>query len=544
MAGDKVGDTLWSRIAQTITNRPKVQAYAAARLLPYLSRAVCHEPLVKLGTYVLSEFGYLVADQPGADPAAQFELLHRHAYYCSPVTRSMLLSTYVKWYTQYPSLSPTLTNVLRQSRGTFDMEIHQRACEYVALIELHAQGVMDMNEIFDTLPPFPSQDPKPADVGPGLFRFSKRMSTMPLVVTVPRGEARQPTRADEARRRLPPILPPMSPTDTSTNELPDRPVPNDAEGDLLELSGIQSQPLSPTSQHETIKTPWAVSTDEQATSPLGPLLGPRPVSPMGSTGIWEAALRRVSLGRSSSSSSHDPTLALTYPGAWHESATERVACQVETPRPPVRVRVQVHNRSGTRALCVQELRVAPPLSACGWEKEACAPIEPGGTTDYTLELQTTACFLGEGELALTIVHADRPPRTLMLSIPVTVTYFVEPFVLNKEAFFEQWRTIGRDPLEKQSVFALHTRTHSDYVALMEATGFAVLAGLDPRPESLVMSGVLAPQHDALVVLVRFEPHDVESVARLTVRAGDEGLAWIVHEQLVSQLQEAPSSSST
>lgn len=533
MAGDKVGDTLWSRIAQTITNRPKVQAYAAACLLPYLRRAACHETLVKLGTYVLSEFGYLVADQPGAEPAVQFELLHRHAYYCSPVTRSMLLSTYAKWYTQYPSLSPILASVLRQSRGVFDMEIHQRACEYTELMELHAQGLINMDVIFDTLPPFPSQDLKPDDVGPGPFRLSKRLSTMPVVVTVPRGEARRSTRADEARRRLPPILPPKSPTELSTDRVSIQ-LPSDDCSDLLDLSSLSARPLSETPREETIKTPWAVSEDDTMASPDGPLLGQVLTPAVVNAVVCGEEPRRLSLGHDSSSS-HDRT-AVPVPASHtvlHESASERITYEFQAHGPRVLVQVLVQNVDEAATLVVRDVQVRSPLNARVLGAASNVLVEPGHFADYTLELLCTACFLGDTELVLTFAA---PSKTVPVSLPVSMAHFVEPCVLRKEAFFEKWRTIGSAQLETQSVFSLQTRTHSEYEALMIAAGLAVLAGIDPRPESLVMAGVLAPKGVSATCLVRFEPHATANVARLTVRASDERLAHSMHQHLVSQLE--------
>lgn len=538
MAGDRVGDTLWSRIAQTVTNRPKVQAYAAARLLPYLRHAVCHETLVKLGTYVLSEFGYLVADQPGAEPAVQFELLHRHAYYCSPVTRSMLLSTYAKWYTQYPSLSPMLASVLRQSRGVFDMEIHQRACEYTALMELHAQGVMNMDEIFDTLPPFPSQDLKPDDLGPGLFRLSKRFSTVPMVATVPRGEARRPTRADEARRRLPPILPPMSPTELPTDTVPFQPQPNDDCSDLLELSSISVRPISGTPRDEKIQTPWAISGDNTVASPDGPLLGQALAPALAEAVVSEEELSRLSLG-DDSSSSHDQAMVLmpSTPTMVHESSSEKITYEIQARGPRVLVQVHVQNVDEAATLVVRDVQVTSPVRARVLGTVSSVVVEPGHSVNYTLELLCTSCFLGDTELMLTLAHTS---TAVLIRLPVTMAHFMEPYVLCKKAFFEQWHTMGTQ-LETQSVFAVQPRTGNEYEAVMTATGLAVLAGIDPRPESLVTAGVLAPQGMSATCLVRFEPHATANVARLTVRASDERLARVMHQHLVSQL-ECPISS--
>ena len=40
-----------------------------------LHHASCHETTVKVGGYILGEFGHLIADTPGCDANAQFKLL-------------------------------------------------------------------------------------------------------------------------------------------------------------------------------------------------------------------------------------------------------------------------------------------------------------------------------------------------------------------------------------------------------------------------------------------------------------------------------------
>ena len=60
--------------------------------------------MVKIGAYVLSEFGDLIADQPGKDTKKQFDLIHRHFYNISPKGRGMLLTAYMKMVKQSPAL--------------------------------------------------------------------------------------------------------------------------------------------------------------------------------------------------------------------------------------------------------------------------------------------------------------------------------------------------------------------------------------------------------------------------------------------------------
>lgn len=49
-------------LSQTDENLKK---YATLRIIDILKKASIHETLVRIGAYVLSEFGYLVANEPG-----------------------------------------------------------------------------------------------------------------------------------------------------------------------------------------------------------------------------------------------------------------------------------------------------------------------------------------------------------------------------------------------------------------------------------------------------------------------------------------------
>lgn len=75
-AGDYTSDDLWFRVAQMVTgfasegdqkssSDDDLRRYAALRMYDVLKKANAHESLVKIGAYVLSEFGYLIAKEPG-----------------------------------------------------------------------------------------------------------------------------------------------------------------------------------------------------------------------------------------------------------------------------------------------------------------------------------------------------------------------------------------------------------------------------------------------------------------------------------------------
>ncbi|XP_006761447.1 PREDICTED: AP-2 complex subunit alpha-2 [Myotis davidii] len=133
IAGDYVSEEVWYRVIQIVINRDDVQGYAAKTVFESLQAPACHENLVKVGGYILGEFGNLIAGDPRSSPLVQFNLLHSKFHLCSVPTRALLLSTYIKFVNLFPEVKPTIQDVLRsdsQLRNA-DAELQQRAVEYL-----------------------------------------------------------------------------------------------------------------------------------------------------------------------------------------------------------------------------------------------------------------------------------------------------------------------------------------------------------------------------------------------------------------------------
>lgn len=126
--------------------------------------------MVKVGGYILGEFGNLIAGDPrsrcvqccvqitqetclrsGGDlvalsssPLVQFNLLHSKFHLCSVPTRALLLSAYIKFINLFPETKATIQEVLRcdsQIRNS-DVELQQRAVEYLKLSSIASTDVL------------------------------------------------------------------------------------------------------------------------------------------------------------------------------------------------------------------------------------------------------------------------------------------------------------------------------------------------------------------------------------------------------------------
>ncbi|KAI9226673.1 MAG: Adaptor protein complex AP-2 alpha subunit [Piptocephalis tieghemiana] len=160
LAGESVvGSEVWERLVQVVVGGEDRQggvdlpAYAARVLLRTLqgSNQVIHESALKAAAYLLGEYGDLIASEPGCGPMDQFTSLHARFGQASGGTRAMLLTTYLKWSHLFPDLAEPLSRVFRLQAHSLDVELQQRACEYLALMN-HPDLLATVCE---EMPPFP-----------------------------------------------------------------------------------------------------------------------------------------------------------------------------------------------------------------------------------------------------------------------------------------------------------------------------------------------------------------------------------------------------
>ena len=129
-SGDFVTDDIWYRIIQIITGFGKesnndLQRYAAQKLYVSLSVPHVHETLVKIASYVLSEYsGFLV--EGGKEPRKIFETLNRHFQLSSEKCKAMLLNGYAKLASKYEELADEIQTIFQLQSEHFDAELQQR----------------------------------------------------------------------------------------------------------------------------------------------------------------------------------------------------------------------------------------------------------------------------------------------------------------------------------------------------------------------------------------------------------------------------------
>lgn len=154
ISGDNVSDQIWHRVVQIVTNHPQgdLQAYTAATVLVAVSPRRCHVTAVRVASYVLGEFGFLIAERPGMSGEDQFRILHQHWTTSDHVTRGILVTTYAKLANLYEECRPLVAPIFARCTNSVDVEIQQRAAEYSSMREAFSPETVE--DLLREMPPF------------------------------------------------------------------------------------------------------------------------------------------------------------------------------------------------------------------------------------------------------------------------------------------------------------------------------------------------------------------------------------------------------
>ncbi|KCV70472.1 hypothetical protein H696_02813 [Fonticula alba] len=158
-AGDHVSESIWHRVVQIVSTEPDFQPEATYKVLQSLNKPSWHETTVKIGGYLLGEYGELIASRPDAHPQIQFNSLQSKFGACSTSTKALLLSSYVKMASIFPELQPDITAIFEYHADALDMELQQRSVEYLELVRRAAQGDPAYQELLEIMcEPMPAWD--------------------------------------------------------------------------------------------------------------------------------------------------------------------------------------------------------------------------------------------------------------------------------------------------------------------------------------------------------------------------------------------------
>lgn len=460
MAGDHVSDEVWQRVVQIVTNNEELQAYAAENILEYVKRD-CHDSLVKIGGYILGEFGHLIADNKGCSPIEQFLALQAKMASCSDNTRALLLSSFVKFVNLFPEIKPQLLQVFRIYSHSPDSELQQRAYEYLCLVTLPTDDLL--RTVCDEMPPFSERASvllsrlhqktagtsdkrtwvvggKDANVDQKEFLMTQQTGLKRSFTTIVNGSS------------------------GNTNGAPKNAASSD-------LAGLDMSP--------TVQAPKA----------------PNLASAAHLTPDWEPGFNRLFFEDS---------------GVLFEDAQVQVGFRSEYRVHLGVIKFYFTNKSnfsvGSFTTTVDNPS-SPSLKAD--TKNLPDPnVAALAQTQQTLFFEAHAAFADPPTIRISYLAGALQAYTLKL--PVLMHKYMDPSSLSAEDFFKRWKQIGGAPLEAQSTFGVSGRGRAMDEKftrkIVEGFKWKILPDVDPNPRNIVGCAVYQMESGKTGCLLRLEPN--------------------------------------
>ncbi|KAF8641088.1 hypothetical protein AX17_000732 [Amanita inopinata Kibby_2008] len=465
-AGEHVGEEVWYRVVQIVTNTEDLQEYAAKVVFEHLKAPSTHESLVKVGGYILGEYGHLIANEPGYSPLEQFQLLHSKSQFCVASTRALLLSTYIKWVNVFPEMKPQLLNIFDRYRHVLDADLQQRACEYYALASRPEEDELLPN-VCEEMPPFPPR------VSALIGRLNRKHGdTEDKRTWVHGGKEANLDRQLTQRKK--------SSADNDGNDA-NAPQQTGSQGIMDSLAGLE---ISSSPNHGSGASHFR----------------------------WQGADNALHVATGPDVDEWFNKLTYSSEGVLYEDVQIQVGIKSRYQGHLGQVAVYVGNKvptpltSFTTTIHVND----PEALSVTFAKLPQSSIATRSQIQVLLHVECKRMFSIPPILNLSFLAGSH--QTAALRLPIVITKFFEHVKLGPTDFFERWKLIGGPPREVQSVFPIEL-TNSGQLDIVKhkqvVSGHHLnpLDDIDPNPNNLVGAGVLHTSVEGKVgCLLRFEPN--------------------------------------
>ncbi|KAG1458136.1 hypothetical protein G6F56_006463 [Rhizopus delemar] len=479
-AGEQVGEEVWFRVVQIVTNNEELQEYTAKTVLNYLGSPQYNETMVKVGGYILGEYGHLIANLSGCSPIEQFTAVHSKFNLCSLQTRALLLTTYAKFINLFPEIKGQILPVLDQYRHVLDAELQQRACEYFAISTLATDDLLQT--VCEEMPPYPQRE------STLLLKLNqKHGDTEDKRVWVIGGKEANAERRDTLKRIV-------SVRSSSV--------------DNLHSAHVAAAPV----RSATMPVSFAHEPD---------------------------LLQFHDLSLNAPVALLDVPLAAEYELGYLMLLRHREGVLYENAEIQLSINTEYHGSHGRMALYLTN-KMAQTLSGVSMNtssteavKTQMAPSEPemlsaGAQTQRIVTLECNDLFANSPDL---YIRYDN--TTLHLKLPVVISKFQEPITTMDESnFFRRWNQMGASR-ESQVIFKSNVPIQlTEAAAVLQAFGIGLLAQVDPNPNNFVGASIVdTGKQGKIGVLLRLEPNLEQNMYRLTIRTPTEGASAVLRELL-------------
>ncbi|XP_068602772.1 AP-2 complex subunit alpha-2-like [Brachionichthys hirsutus] len=491
IAGDHVSQEVWYRVVQTVVTRDHVQGYAAKTVFEALQAPACHENLVKVGGYILGEFGNLIAGDSRSSPLVQFNLLHSKFHLCSVPTRALLLSAYVKFINLFPEMKSTIQEVLRSDSQlrSADVELQQRAVEYLRLSCTASTDILAT--VLEEMPPFPERESS-------ILAKLKRKKGPGNLLDM-----------DDSRRDVNGSAEPGEDPETTVS-------PATEPGEDTETTG---------STHPVTDLPNVDSAPSAGASLLVDVFSDSPASPA-SIDVSEE---------------HFPRFICKNNGVIYENQLLQIGLKSEYRQNLGRIYIFYGNKTSTQFLGFSTsvtsdelLRTHIRSSLTVHAKPVEPVVEGGAQVQQILNMECVSDFTDAPVLNIQFRYGGAL-QSLAVKLPVMLNKFFQPTEMPAQDFFQRWKQLGAPQQEVQKIFKANHPMDTDVTkAKILGFGVALLDGVDPNPANFVGSGVIHTKTTQVGCLLRLEPNTQAQMYRLTLRASRDSVSQRLCDLLTEQ----------
>ncbi|XP_041941099.1 AP-2 complex subunit alpha-2 isoform X1 [Alosa sapidissima] len=536
IAGDYVSEEVWYRVIQIVINRDDVQGYAAKTVFEALQAPACHENMVKVGGYILGEFGNLIAGDPRSSPLVQFNLLHSKFHLCSVPTRALLLSAYIKFINLFPETKSTIQEVLRcdsQIRNS-DVELQQRAVEYLKLSSIASTDVLAT--VLEEMPPFPERESSilaklKKKKGPGAVSVNELEDAKREGGELNGGGERADTSAMAASNASTPSpsadllglrpAPAVGSAPPSTGSLL---VDVFSEGSAAPSAGVNDDGFLRDLEQppETSDTLLAEGPGDSDSAPP-PAVSEEPAPPLPEA---EELLNKFVCKNN---------------GVLFENQLLQIGIKSEYRQNLGRMYLFYGNKTSvqfvsfsTTVSCPGELPTQLNLQT----KTVEPLIEGGAQVQQVVNIECLTDFVDAPLLNIKFRYGGAL-QNLTLKLPVTINKFFQPTEMLSQEFFQRWKQLSQPQQEAQKIFKAGHGIDTEVVkAKLLGLGTALLENVDPNPENFVCAGVIQTKAQQVGCLLRLEPNAQaqpgEQMYRLTLRSSKDTVSKRLCELLSEQ----------
>ncbi|RNA15633.1 AP-2 complex subunit alpha-2 isoform X1 [Brachionus plicatilis] len=526
IAGDYVSEEVWYRVIQIVVNRTDVQGYAAKTVFEALQAPACHENMVKVGGYILGEFGNLIAGDPRSSPLVQFELLHSKYHLCSPQTRCLLLSTYVKFINLFSEIKPQIQHVLKQENNlrSSDVEIQQRSVEYLQL-----SMIADADVLATVLEEMPSFAERESSILSSILQKKKPpVDTLGLKedkIEKSTHNAQNGQSGLEAKVAQVQSVASVQPIDLiGLNSTPPStkmhtPVKSDQD-DLLDIFGGPAPPPTQSAQ----PAPDSNNLDSLFSDTFG--MSTQIASPVAEMAPFSPIL---------SVQDNHMQFIFNNMDSLFENEALRIFVTSEFKQNLARLSLGFLNKTNfvfqnlsVQAVGSNELvRVVPrPLetNAISSQSELAQVLNVECVNDFSECPQVLVQFSCNGAQS-----------RFELNLPIFLNKFFDPVQMDSQTFFTRWKNLSNPGQEQQKIFKANFPIDKDRNSqTLINFGWSSLSGIDPNPENFCGAGIIHTSTQQYGCLYRLEPNRQAQMYRLTIRSNKESISKRLVELLDNQ----------